>query len=305
MRKMILSASALVLGLAAGSVSADSNKLFIEQVGSNNFVDGNQSGVVNQTFAVQNGNYNTGNAATNFTSGSNNNRALLKQDGNRNIGGWSSQSGTPAFSNNTIGIVQDTNQNFAYLNNQGGPTTNSEIFIEQTGGNGNYVGNGASVTSASGNGASNGATLAFTNPGVDNSLIEGGSSVFNVPVTASDSNARVHGNNNSVGVIQDGAANALALNVVGNDNRVGGDGMTGSVDLNSFTNSGNFFSGMSTVDTTGAYTPGIASQDGNDNTGVIAIAGNSNAVSFSQYGNNNVGEVYVGGNGNLAVANQY
>ncbi|WP_404375569.1 hypothetical protein [Vreelandella aquamarina] len=309
MRKIILSASVLALGLAAGTANADNNRLFIEQVGDNNFLGANQDGTNNETYAVQNGNFNSGGASTDVGPGTNNNnQVLLKQDGNRNIGAWSFQSGTLGFGNNTIGIVQETNQNFAGLSNQDGPTTNSQIFIKQTGGNGNYVGNGASVSSNSGNSASNGSTVGFTNPGVDISLVEG-SSVYSLP-TSGDSNGRIHGDGNAVGVIQSGAANALAINVVGNNNRVGGAGtlgvMTGPVSLNEFTDSGNYFSDSPTVDPTGVFTlDGIASQDGNNNTGVIAITGNSNAVSFSQAGNNNVNEVYVSGTGNLAVANQY
>lgn len=309
MRKMTLSASALILGLAAGSAVADSNTLFIEQVGSNNFVDGNQDGSNNETYVVQDGVYNSGFAATDFTSGSSNNRVLLKQDGGGNmggnIGGWSSQSGASAFSNNTIGIVQETTRNFASLSNQQGSTTNSQIFIRQTGGNHNYVGNGAPTGThynVTGNNSTNGLTVAFSNPGVNSGLLEG-SSVFAVPIS-NNPNGVVRGDGNAVGVVQDGSYNALALNVDGNNNKVGGNAMSGSVDLNNFGN--NFFSNASEVDTTGPYElNGIASQDGNDNTGVIAILGNSNAVSFSQAGNNNVGEVYVNGTGNLALANQF
>lgn len=308
MRKLILGASAIALGLAAGSASADNNSLFIEQVGANNFLGANQDGTNNETYAVQNGNFNSGGASTDVGPGANNNnQALLKQDGNRNIGAWSFQTGTSGFGNNTIGIVQETNRNFAGLTNQGGPTTNSQIFIKQTGGNANYVGNGAPVSDASGNSAGYGSTLAFTNTGVDDSLLEG-SSVYSLPSSGA-SNGRVHGDGNAVGVIQSGAANALALNVVGNNNRVGGDGTlgnaTGAVDLNDFTG-GSYFGGSPTVDPTDVFSlNGMASQDGNNNTGVIAIAGDNNAVSFSQAGNSNVNEVYVNGTGNLAVANQY
>lgn len=108
-----------------------------------------------------------------------------------------------------------------------------------------------------------------------------------------------------MGIIQDGASNALALSVSGDGNKVGGSSLSGPVDLNSFT-SGGFFTGTSTVDPADSQfgIDGLASQNGNDNTGVIAISGNDNAVSFSQSGNSNVNEVYVRGSNNLAIANQ-
>ena len=126
--------------------------------------------------------------------------------------------------------------------------------------------------------------------------------MYAVPTTG-DQNGRVHGTANRVGVLQDGGVNALALNVEGNGNRVGGNG-GGAVDLNTF--AGTFFSGTPDIapGENQFGVSGLASQVGNFNTGVIAISGDSNAVGFSQTGNDNVNEVYVNGNGNLAGANQ-
>lgn len=301
LKSLFTTASVAALGFV-GAASADNNTLFVEQIQSNNFVDASQSGFGNETYASQDGNFNTGNASVT----GNNNRALLIQQGNRNSGGWSSQ-GAATGNNNAIGVVQTTNQNFAGLSFQQGGADNSQIFVRQRGGNGNYVGNGAPIdagtnpgNSTVGNGAQNGSTRPLSNDGVDGSLLVG-----SVPTTG-DQNAKTFGNFNRIGIDQNGAGNALALNVDGDFNRVGGSANSALFDLALGDFASGFYSGGDDIapGENQFGVGGLATQDGNNNTGLIDIVGSSNAVGFAQIGNNNVNEVRVNGSNNVAVAYQ-
>lgn len=305
--KLLTTASALALGatLMAGTAWADDNSLFMEQVGDNNFAGGSQSGVLNETYVKQNGSFNTAGASTGLAPTSNRNSALILQNGNRNSANWSFLGGPDnSFSRNTLGIVQDTNRNFAGFKMKDTPSiVDTTIFVKQTGGNENYVGNGAPITSGGqndtvGNSAPNGQTAPLTLAGVNTANIVG-SSVYTVPVSGNQT-ASVHGDDNFFGIVQDGANNAFAVMVNGNNNVIGGGLPT--TDLNSESGT-SFFNGFAAV---GGSLPvtGLASQQGSSNTGVVAQDGNFNAVSFMQTGNNNVGEVYQSGTGNFSVAHQ-
>jgi hypothetical protein len=296
MRKIILGVSALAL-MAGGPAVA--NDLFVEQIGTSNFADGSQTGVNNEGYVRQDGNYNS--AGAGFKG--NNNDGLVLQTTNRNRADWSFEAASQGgISGNTFGVIQGGgNENFASLNTQGAPT-NSTWFVEQIEGSSNEVGGGNNYTTPVGNGNTSG--IQITTTGMTSGIGPSDISFFD-PVDNGSNLARMEGNNNYVGLRQLGSNNVAAVNVNGNNNRIGGPDTTrNSATLNDFTHT-DFFSSPDTLGpASGAGVTGMGVQDGVGNEVALVQAGDDNSINFAQVGNDQTAEFYQSGYGNLAVGIQ-
>jgi hypothetical protein len=304
-KTLLTTASAMALSfgvMASGAIAGSNNDLFVEQAGNANFQFADQdAGSSNETYIEQNGNANSAGATFTdpATGTANRNDGLIKQTGNQNVASWAFNNNNSDMRRNDLGIVQDGGGNFAnFILTDQGPMNDSTLFVEQSG-NGNYASSSQATggTFAAGNGVSplsGSVTLADFSvaslEGQQNTSIGGGA--------AGNS---IRGNNNFVGLLQDGGANAMHLTVQGSDNTIGGPGSSLSGSFNNYTGSGGFFDG----DTTFASLSGsLAVQNGNGNVGVARVDGVNNNVSWSQTGNDNTAEVYVQGIDNSASVSQ-
>lgn len=322
-RKLLTTASAMALGLGLMTGGAAANDLLIEQQGNDNFGVGSQNGNNNQTLIFQDGNKNSGAGASFSTTGSgpiptNSNRVLVYQTGNQNNGTFRTGGDALMGNTNVLGIVQSTSQNIAQIEtgneSAGIPLSNSTVFIEQGGANGNYVGGSTtSVSFDAGNSTRNSTTV--SSPDVSADVVgpigpdtdftgPGSQGVF--PGSGGVGTAKVAGNANYVALEQIGGNNAFVLRVTGNSNYIGGPG-TPPASLDAASGSTGFFDASAGVDdNTGLsqFAGAMALQDGFDNVGVVGQNGNGNTVNFAQIGNGYVNEVYQDGNGNNAQAIQ-
>ncbi|MGM0824318.1 MAG: hypothetical protein ACQEUY_06320 [Pseudomonadota bacterium] len=300
MRKMTLSVSALVLGLAAGSASADSNSLFIEQVGDNNFGGGSQSsGNDNEGYIQAFGDNNTASfALTKPSAGvANRNDVLVKVTGNRNLAqfGFNDQDGQ--MLRNDIGLVANGYANvnqYELTGNFNTALTDTTLFVEQTGDN-NFSSDSQEVGGST-NAGGGGATVALPNFGSFG--LEG-------PDNATAQSGVINGDGHFIGLRQDGSNNAMQMSVTGTSNTIRGfstdPGSASQSDFNGYTDSGNFFdndTSFASLDDT------LAHQNGDFNVGVIQVQGADNDVQFAQTGSFNTAEVYQQGNGNISWVGQ-
>jgi hypothetical protein len=303
---VLTTASALALGLflTAETAKANDNRLFLEQVGVNNFASANQIGFQNETYVETNGNFNGAEVGLTQNQSHNNNKKLAIQDGNRNIARMVTRSGS-VNAHNVMGTVQDGNRNYAALDMDGVGNVDNQFFVHQLGDE-NYLGDGKSYNTGAGNSQSNGGVF---NTSFDGDFMSSVGAVngsgFNL---SSDATGRApfDGDRNIAAFRQDGFNNAIALSVQGNDNVIGGNtSMYPSANLN---DSGyDFFTGSPDVDP--ASTPyysvnGLSRQDGNNNNAILAQNGNFNVLEFDQIGSNNFTEAYQHGSGNYARASQ-
>lgn len=306
MRFRTLFSTASVFAVAmAGAAAADGNSLFVEQVGTANFGGGSQAtGNNNEGFIQVDGNANTaGFGLTKVGAGSaNRNDTLISVTGNRNVAEWgifNDQDGP--MLRNDIGLVTTGSQNFASFIGTGNfndALTDSTIFVEQTG-NFNY----ASDSQSSGGSFTTGNSA---HPGAG-SLTRADFSTFGLdgPANATFQAGVINGDGHFIGLRQNGNGNAMQMSVTGGNNTLGGflpvaQGSASQVDFNGYTSTAYF-----DADTTFASLDNaLAIQDGDNNVGVVQMAGFDNDVQFAQTGNNNVAEAYQEGNGNVTWVGQ-
>lgn len=271
MRKLILGASAIALGLTAISALA-SDELTIDQIGDSNFANGNQesSRGNNDTDILQDGNHNTASARLLNTRSTS---VDVDQDGNRNL---SELNQIRSGDNNEFVLRQEGNRNYAGIGNAGRTDIgNSNSFsIQQINGDGNVFGNGNSATGL--NVGTGGQSINVA--GLDDAGLTDTSMFDELQGSSGNPLALVSGSSNLVDIGQDGSGNIIGFDLANNSsgNTVAGD-----------------FNGSST-----------GWQMGNGNQAMFKIDGNSNAVRFGQDGNNLAAAVVITGNNNQASAQQ-
>ena len=307
-RKLMMTASAVALGLVALSgesmAQTSNNDLFVEQAGNGNFQFADQSaGDDNETYIEQNGDANSAGATfTNPMEGvANRNDGLIKQTGNRNIASWAFNDNNENMLRNDIGIIQDGFRNYAnFILTDQGPMTDSTLFVEQTGDD-NYVGSGQSSANTSfpaGNGGSAfGSSVSLPDFGTFGLVGPQNSSFPSGSATNS-----IYGDNNFVGLRQDGSNLTMQMTMQGSNNIIDGPGSSSQSGFNAYTGDGTFFDGDTGFASLGSS---LALQEGSNNVVVIRVGGgDGNSVSFSQKGTGHTAEVYVSGSGNSATVVQ-
>lgn len=314
MRKMTLSASALVLGLAAGSASAGNNELVVDQIGNGNFGDSSQVGTDNETLLQQLGNVNTGSLAI-TGSGVAREDIFVRQETGGNFAQYGGD-GVNNLRDNDFGVIQ------------GGGAYNTAAFSQTAGNNDNQIGVIQDGTqNVVGGGASGNASRGWGGATVNNSQLSitmtdqstNGSALL--AATAAD--APIAGDNNFVGVAQLGARNIMGVKVEGNNNTIAGGPLGGSyaTAINFNVDSGtSVFSPNAMIDgeshTDGLFpgggvqgyldsqSNGLAVQAGSDNQAALTQVGDNNIIAFGQISNDNRAQITQVGNGNYQQAVQ-
>ncbi|MGM0536532.1 MAG: hypothetical protein ACQER5_10725 [Pseudomonadota bacterium] len=312
MRKLILGASAIALGLSAGSVSAGNNDLLIQQVNDFNFASGSQTGSNNETFIRQ---------------ADNNNGASVPVIGN----------------GNDMLVIQETRRNFAEAAMGSGGNQNRTAIL-QRGGNGNLTVGPNPSGGAGGQGDRN--TFASVQDGSNNVVNGGGNrsggtglgggtwSIDDIstqgsfdaglvpsglPAGGGSGHSVLAGSDNVTLLGQTGSDNRFGVMTVGNQNTIAGfqdAGSLTSIDMNTEAGA-NFFGDKGLSDTTldagdasasnglmGWAVDGFATQAGVNNVAHLVQVGDNNTIAFNQLSSDNTAQIYQQGNTNGAIAVQ-
>lgn len=313
MRKMTLSASALVLGLAAGSASAGNNDLFIQQVNDYNFASGSQTGNNNETFIRQTDN-NNGASVPVIGNG---NDMLVIQETRRNFA--EAAMGSGGNQNRTAILQSGGDENLTLGPNAsggaGGQGDRNTFASVQTGSNNVVNGGGARGPEGTGLGGGSWSIVDISTQGsIDSSLIPSG-----LPAGGSGSGHSVLAGSDNVTLLgQTGSDNRFGVMTVGNRNTIAGANasLLSSVDMNTETG-GSFFGDKGLSDTTldagdalasnGAMSwavGGFATQEGVNNVAHLVQQGDDNTIAFNQVSSDNTAQIYQQGNMNGAIAVQ-
>lgn len=311
MRKMTLSASALILGLAAGSAIAGNNDLFIQQVNDYNFANGSQTGNNNETFIRQTDN-NNGASVPVIGNG---NDMLVIQETRRNFA--EAAMGSGGNQNRTAILQSGGDENLTLGPNPsggaGGQGDRNTFASVQDGSNNVVNGGGSRGPQGTGLGGGTWSIDDISTLGsFDSSLVPVG-----LPAGGGSGHSVLAGSDNVTLLGQVGSDNRFGVMTVGNRNTIAGAnaGSLSSVDMNADTNG--FFGDKGLADTTldaddalasdGAMSwaiDGLATQEGVNNVAHLVQVGDDNTIAFNQISNDNTAQIYQQGNMNGAMAVQ-
>ncbi|MCW4150312.1 hypothetical protein OM427_12345 [Halomonas sp. 18H] len=316
MRKMTLSASALVLGLAAGSAIAGNNDLFIQQVNDYNFANGSQTGNNNETFIRQTDN-NNGASVPVIGNG---NDMLVIQETRRNFA--EAAMGSGGNQNRTAILQSGGDENLTLGPNAsggaGGQGDRNTFASVQNGSNNVVNGGGARGPEGTGLGGGSWSIDNISTQGsFDSSLVPSG---IPGPAGGTGSGHSVLAGSDNVTLLgQVGSDNRFGVMTVGNRNTISGfanSGSLSSVDMNNEAGA-SFFGDKGLADTTlgaddafasnGAMSwavSGFATQEGVNNVAHLVQQGDDNTIAFNQISSDNTAQIYQQGNMNGAMAVQ-